>query len=178
MSHTPILPTYSEISSILKKTPEKYNASQLHGLLCGLMCGTLGKDAQHWQTLTGHPIIQQLYETTYQQLSEFSFEFALLLPSDTKDINLRTESLGLWCQGFLAGLKQVHVRLTQREPGEITDALNDITEIAQVGFGDIKANSEEETAYCELVEYVRLAILMLFQELRSKENPGENDFLH
>ena len=93
----------------------------------------------------------------------------MLLPNDKTDINLRTEALGSWCQGFLSGLKQCHIPLENREPGDITDTLSDITEIAKVNFGDIKTTDEDEMAYFELVEYVRLAVLMLFHELNAIE---------
>lgn len=189
MSTASTLPTYSAVTSALKQTPGKFNASQVHGLFCALLCTNSSKDNSQWQKIVmcdeknqkSQDILQELYENSYHQMSEFSFEFALLLPNDTKDINTRTEALGLWCQGFLAGLKQSHIRITHREPGEVTDALNDLTEIAQVTYGDIPASEEEETAYFELVEYVRLAILMIFHELKTdslQKDPGENDLLH
>ena len=58
------------------------------------------------------------------------------------------------------------------------DAINDITEIAQVSFGDIKADDTAETDYCELVEYVRLAILMIYQELNTPPTKSKKKPLH
>jgi yecA family protein len=189
MSNPPALPSYVEVTNALKKTPAKFNAAQVHGLFCGLICGTSGKQNERWEKLlledikeqNSREILQGLYETSYHLMSEFSFEFTLLLPADTKDINERTEALGLWCQGFLAGLKQTHIPIEHREPGEVTDAIDDIVEIAQVNFGEIPANDEEESAYFELVEYVRLAALMIFQDIKSDDTQKETDtnkFLH
>lgn len=189
MTQIPSLPSYSSVTSALKKTPEKLEGAQAHGLICGLICANPEKTSNNWQKLilgsepnpTAQELLQELYENSYHLLSEFSFEFMLLLPNDSKDIKARAEALGLWCQGFLMGLKQAHFRIEHRAPGEVTDALNDIIEIAQVNHEDILENEEDETAYYELVEYVRLAVLMIFQELRSdnpQKNPEENDFLH
>lgn len=189
MTKTPTFPTYTAVTSALKKTPEKPEGAQVHGLFSGLLCANPKKAGENWQRLllgeepnpTALEILQELYESTYHQLSEFSFEFSLLLPSDSKDIRVRAEALGLWCQGFLMGLRQGHIRIEHRSPGEVTDAINDIIEIAQVNYEDILENEEDETAYFELVEYVRLAVLMIYQDLTSdnlQKDPEENDFLH
>ncbi len=178
MAQTASLPDYEQLSNQIKRTLPNANIAQIHGVLCGFVCATTGDINSGWQhALLGEKahkktqaILQQLYEISYHQLSEFSFEFSLLLPEDLADINVRAEALGLWCQGFLAGLKQAGVPIENRNPSEITDALNDIIEIANVTYGDIAENEDDETAYFELVEHVRLAVSMLFHELKSGEN--------
>lgn len=189
MNTSSSLPNYAEITEALKKTPANYNASQVHGLMCGLICANSGKPDRQWESLLfgttkdkqAVDVLLQLYETSYHQMSEFSFEFALLLPEDTLDINQRAEALGLWCQGFLTGLEQSKIPLENRPASEITEAIDDLIEISQVNYGDIATSDEDETAYFELVEYVRLAALMIFHELKSPSspsNPSENNLLH
>lgn len=189
MSTLPSLPTYTEVANALNKSPAKLSAAQAHGVMCGLLCATNDQAGTLWLTIIfgdkkkhkPDEVLHQLYEESYQQLNDFSFEFSLLLPEEEVDINQRAEALGLWCQGFLTGLDQAKVPIQNRAPDEITEALNDLIEIAKVNYGDIVDNEEDETAYFELVEYVRLAVLMIFQELRSS-NPtrevGENNSLH
>lgn len=168
------LPAYTEVVKALKKSPINYHAAQVHGLMCGIICANPGKSHQ-WETLLfaqaqnvkNQDILKHLYEASSQQLNEFSFEFTLLLPSDDNDINHRAEALGLWCQGFLTGLEQSKIPIENRPSGEVTEAINDLIEISQLNYGDIADNEEDETAYFELVEYVRLAALMIFHELRS-----------
>lgn len=182
-------PSYNEVTSALKKNPAKFNAAQIHGLFCGLICGTASKKRDHWEKLLPElndqpktqELLQQLHESSFHQLSEFSFEFSLLLPSDTHELRERTEALGLWCQGFITGLTKAHVRIENREDSDVTEAINDIIEIAQVNFGDTPDDENDETAYFELVEYVRLAVLMIFHEIKSEhpnKNTGNSDFLH
>jgi uncharacterized protein len=190
MKEIPPLPSYGELATALTEAKTNANAAQIHGLFCGYISATSGKMDKQWEkTVFGNKKIQpacrellvQLYEISYHQMSEFSFEFSLLLPDDDTNINFRTENLGLWCQGFLTGLEQSDVPLKNRDASELTEALDDIVEVAQVNFGDIADDDEDETAYFELVEYVRLAALMIFQELKSS-NPNntsdESNLLH
>lgn len=180
MSIQSSLPNYTTLAKALKEAESSFQAAQVHGYICGLLCATSGKLDNSWENKiltsknrTAREMLNQLQETSFHLVSEFSFEFSLLLPSDRTDINERTEALGLWCQGFLTGLKQHNIPVENREPGEMTDALNDILEIAQVSYGDLNTNDEDETAYFELVEYIRLAVLMIFHELKN-DNPSKN----
>lgn len=179
MSASPALPSYTEVTNALKKTPGKFNGAQVHGLICGLICTNPGRKDDSWKAaIVGNKkdakveeLLQQLYENSYHQMTEFSFEFMLLLPDDDVDINLRAETLGLWCMGFLTGLEQARAEINNRASEEINEALNDMTEISQVNYEEVTSTDEDETAYFELVEYVRLAALMIFHELRSNP-PG------
>jgi uncharacterized protein YgfB (UPF0149 family) len=176
------LPGYTELTSALKNAESPFQAAEVHGFICGLLCATSGKIDNSWEKIilgdkknrSARELLEQLFETSYHLISEFSFEFALVLPDDKVDINARTEALGSWCQGFLTGLKQCKVPIENREPSEVTDTLNDMLEIAKVNYGDMSANDEDETAYFELVEYVRLGVLMIFHEFL---NPGSEDNL-
>ncbi len=189
MSLDSTLPSYAELASILQKIQPNCHVSQIHGLLCGYICTTSGEMIDLWDHVfpgikknrKGQEILKALYESTYHQLSEFSFEFTLLLPEDGGDINFRAESLGLWCQGFLTGLEQSDMSNIVLENAELKEALDDIIEIAQLNFGDIENNEEDETAYFELVEYIRLSALMIFQELRNdvrEQDINDDEILH
>lgn len=189
MSTTPSAPTYLEVTQALNQLQSPYSAAEVHGLMSGLMC-TPNEQLGAWQPLlmsqTEDPnameSLEKLYEITSHQLSEFSFEFTLLLPEDSRDINERAEALGLWCQGFLIGLEKLGLSLKTREPSDTTEAINDLINIAQINFGDIVENDEDETAYFELVEYVRLAVLMIYHEFclsaSSHFKREKNDLLH
>ena len=178
------LPSFPEMNRVLEKLQLNDHPSQLHGLICGYICANEKKEAPEWDVFFSRvkknkklaDLFVQLYESSYHQLTEFSFDFSLLLPTDDENINLRAESLGLWCQGFLSALRQANVPIENRDPSEVTDALEDILEIAQLNFGDIGENEEDEAAYYELVEHVRLSVLMIFQELQP--HSYHDDILH
>ncbi|MCD6038992.1 MAG: hypothetical protein K0S27_392 [Gammaproteobacteria bacterium] len=180
------LPSHAELSHFLNKIQPTLQPAEMHGLLCGYLCITSNPEKfdskfEHLLVLDkknkeARQILKQLYQTSYPSLSQFSFEFSLILPEEDTDINIRTEALGLWCQGFLTGLAQSPTSLQNYPEQDIREALGDLTEIAQIDFGHIPANEEDEKAYFELVEYVRLTVLMFFNTLQinhtSQETPN------
>lgn len=184
MSETSNIQNYTELAEILQKIEPNSHIAQIHGVICGMICGS-DSEPTLWEAVfpntqksaQGEDLLKQIYEATYHELTEFSFEFSLLLPNDEADINVRAEALGLWCQGFLTGLELAKVSVTQTKEGELKEALDDIIEIAKINFGDIASNEEDETAYFELVEYVRLTVLMIFHELKKDDTeiPSNED---
>ncbi len=171
------LPNYAELTTLLNKIQPGLHPAEAHGLLCGYLCFTSKPEKLDAQLekffLSGkknkeaRAILLQLYETSHHSLKQFSFDFNLILPDDDTDINVRAEALSLWCQGFLTGLAQSPTSLQNHPVNEVVEALNDLTEIAQLHFGNISPNEEDETAYVELTEYVRLSALLIFNELQS-----------
>src|SRR5438477_9135398 len=124
MTFTETLPDYTSLEKALQGAQVSFSPAQVHGFICGILCATRGRLSSSWiKDLTGKKpsaalkeMLLELFETSFHLVNEFSFEFTLLLPSDEVDINLRSESLGVWCQGFLTGLEKHKVPLKNREP--------------------------------------------------------------
>ncbi len=181
------LPTYAQVAKALATNPSQFDPAEVHGLMCGLIC-TTGAQNFNWkaQLLGSKPnpksleILEQLYEATSLQLAEFSLGLKLILPEDKTDIGKRTESLGLFCQGFLIGLGQSTYLKERPLCDESKGALRDITEISRVDYTDMQHNETEEVAYVELSEYVRLGVIMLYHDLKQKtvSNAGIKNHLH
>lgn len=174
-------PSYLELATALNKTQSKLHPSQAHGLISGILCGNPNASAA-WEELIAsakespktHEILRALYDNTAKELNEFLFQFKLLLPADKKDLPARAEALTLWCQGFLTGLKMTDIPIIEREPSEVTEAIDDIIEIAKMNYEEVVASEEDEAAYVELVEYVRMAVTLIYQELREKDGKKKN----
>lgn len=181
-----LLPTYAELSRVLDKTQHKLHPSQAHGIICGTLCGDPTVKPAWESLITGgpettqtHTILQQLYDSSANQLEDFLFDFQLVLPDEEESLPMRAEALTLWCQGFLTGLQMVQVKITDRESGEATDAINDLIEIAKMNYEDVVASEEDEAAYIELVEYVRMAIILIYQDLRDVQTAkNSSEYLH
>lgn len=176
-------PTYTELEQALLKTKYKLHPSQVHGIIAGLLCGKDNPGEAWVELVTGSKetppeSLQRLYENSEKQLSDFLFEFQLLLPEDSDDLASRTESLTLWAQGFLTGLKAAHVRMQGREPSDVTEAINDLIEIAKINYEDVVANEEDEAAFVELVEYVRMATILIYQDLHEPASANVTDSNH
>ncbi len=179
------LPNYDDLSEALSNIESPFQAADMHGLMCGIICAMPFNANSRWKKLAlgkkkdleSLEVLEELYATSYEQMNQFSFEYHLLLPNDEVDINIRAEALGIWCQGFLTGLQQAKIPLEKHENVELTDAIKDITEIAQISYGDIPSTDEDETAYFELVEYIRLVVLMIYQECIKHFPPNNTDEL-
>jgi len=168
-------PTFAKLSQALSSTALKLHASQVHGLVCGILCGNPTSDAAWEELITDgkeipktHEMLQELYKTSAKQFKEFLFELQLLLPPDAEDLPRRAEALTLWCQGFLTGLKLAQVPIVGLEPKELTEAINDLIEIAKMNYEEVVASEEDEIAYVELVEYVRMAVILIYQDLHEQ----------
>jgi len=92
-------------------------------------------------------------------------DFEPLLPDDEAPLIERADALSLWCQGFLYGLGSG----SMSDPGEVSiearEIIQDFTEITHVGVEAGDDNEASETAFAEVVEFVRVGVQLLFVEL-------------
>lgn len=147
--------------------------AELHGSLCGYLCGggipqpgrwleQLCIDAEGLTDAAG-PDLESLRRSTIALLDDPELRFSPLLPEADSAMAGRVQALAQWCGGFLGGFGLSGAG--EREPGspEGGDALRDIERIAQFGYeaGD---EEEDEAAFAEILEYVRMAVILLRQE--------------
>ncbi|MCK3654668.1 hypothetical protein A4G19_02460 [Pasteurellaceae bacterium Macca] len=178
--------TFAQLKQLITELHIDYSNAEFHGFLSGLIAGGIQDDS--WQTLTyqftndGHAFSQaplkQLVEL-YQQLSE-SFDeantqFALWLPEVEDGFALAT-SLSEWTNHFLLGLGLAQPRLAQ-ETGEAGEAIDDLDEIAKLGFEEDDNPEELLEAGEEVVEYLRLLSLFLHSHFSSPKM-AEKPSLH
>jgi uncharacterized protein YgfB (UPF0149 family) len=97
-------------------------------------------------------------------------EFELLLPEDEASLDARTVALAQWCQGFLYGLGGSAIQDTNALPGEVGEIVRDLSEITRVGVDDGQSVESNESAYAELVEFVRVGVQLVFEELSPLRN--------
>ena len=145
--------------------------AEVHGLLCGLLCADETLSMEQWLEQIDQADAQealrdsliQLFDATLAELNDEDLEFNLLLPDEHTRLWARTESLARWCQGFLSGLGLGG--LSGRQTPDVQEFILDLSHIAQVKFDG--AGEENETAYTEIVEYIRVGVMLLKQTLRS-----------
>ena len=154
---------------------------EVHGHLVGRLAGGSRLDHTTWLNLAtelldgrstlpeaGKVMLIQLYDASLAQLSGSGFEINLLLPDDSATIDHRTHALGQWCEGFLGGFGLVERRGELSE--EADGVLHDFAAIAQVQT-DLDESEANEVDFMEVMEYVRMATLMVFTECQ----PGDGD---
>jgi uncharacterized protein len=159
---------HATLSAALTQARVGAGASDLHGSICGFLCGG-GSDKDDWLSAlpvsadelraSGRKLLEALLGYCRFQLDDTQMSFHPLLPDDEQPLARRAAALAEWCQGFLGGLG-VAAPAASLE-GEAAEIVADLAGIAATRFDFEAAGEEEETAYVELIEYVRMAALFL-----------------
>ena len=176
------LPDYDQINDALQGLSSEFDAAEFHGQLCGLLCTLDRLQLPDWLALSlpgydvetisavSHELFQALLVTSQAGLSSQDFGFQLLLPDDTAGLGARIEALGNWCQGFLLGISHGGVSDIQALPGELPEIVKDFLNISQAESFELSDEEEDETAYMELVEYVRVGAQLFHEEMRGQQD--------
>lgn len=175
MSSTPFI----ALNETLARAGTVCDAAECHGTICGVLCaGADGNDiwlAHLMEEASGPEAalkncrrdLLALRDLSRRLLQEGTLEFTPLLPDDETSLAERTAALGEWCQGFLFGLGLAGERLQlDTLPDEAGEVLRDMGQIAQAGFEGDADDDEDEAAYAEIVEYVRVGVQLLYEELQ------------
>ncbi|MDH3615888.1 MAG: UPF0149 family protein, partial [Gammaproteobacteria bacterium] len=113
-------------------------------------------------------MLDTLYQSTFWQLSERLSEFVPLLPDDDTGSDDRTTAMAHWCEGFLHGLVSAKHgdALRDRLAAEpLADIIRDMLQITRAEVDDATDEETNEAAYAELVEYLRVAAQLTYEEL-------------
>ena len=99
-------------------------------------------------------------------MTDSNLQLQLCLP-EGEDVGLgeQVNALAEWCEGFLYGLANAGIQTKGNLSAEIKEILHDIGAIAQVDGVEL-ADEEEEVSFVELVEFVRVAVLLLAEEVQ------------
>lgn len=178
---------YTAFATLLQGCPNPVSPAELHGMLVGRCAGGAGFDAEPWlddaaELLGIRPEerLQQavlgLQQMVKGELTGEEMTLVLLLPGDDCPLVERTRALGQWCQGFLNGFG---LAAGGRPLGsEADEVLQDLAAIAQVQSA-VEESEDGETDYMEVMEYLRVAPLLLFAECgRPAAAPEPKPSLH
>jgi uncharacterized protein len=168
--------SFSEIQRVLADERSMTDAAEAHGTLAGALCTTSTYRFEDWlQEILpegrAQPIstgaLRGLYFLTTETLSSAEMSFEPLLPEDTQPLDERAAALSQWCVGFLYGLGSGSIQDVSKLPGEVGEVVRDFDELTRVGVGTGESEEENESAYVELVEFVRVGVQLVFEELES-----------
>ncbi len=172
---------HNELDAALRRCGSTWNAGQTHGLLCSRLALAGAEGAARWlaQVLQDtdpdnslrsecEVMLEALCTATWQQLSERQSDFMLLLPDNHDPARVRAEAMGQWCEGFLHGLvSETHGdELRERLASDpLSDIIKDMLEITRATIGDEDDAESSDHAFTELVEYLRVAAQLTYEEL-------------
>jgi len=192
------LPGFATISKAIELLNIETPAAEMHGLLTALFCGGAKLRQEAWlnsmfsaeQAEEGDIIRAEardaliaVYQVTANCFAESEHDFNLLLPEEDSEFHLKVEALAEWCQGFLTGLSLVGIDVQGKQAGDLQEAFDDLMKISCLRYEEDELSDEEsEAAYTELVEYARVAVLLIYNStdelLRDKVEVSGNDTLH
>lgn len=180
---------HDRLDEALKRCGATWDAAQSHGLLTGRLAVAGVAAGPQWllQVLKGvesseaeqgecRKMLDTLFQATYWQLSERLSEFTLLLPDDHSDARERAAAMAHWCEGFLHGLVSAAHGDALRDRLAAEPLADIIRDLLQVTRADVDGDEDEETnesAYAELLEYLRVAAQLTYEELSDlRERPS------
>jgi len=169
-----ILPDYDHIQQLLADERSLAGAAEAHGTLAGSLCAAQGYRLEDWlreilpegrAAPATTAALEEVFRATAGALLQPDMEFELLLPADEQPIDVRTAALAPLCQGFLYGLGAGAIPDASELPGEVGEVVRDFIEISRAGVDASQGEESNEAAYAELVEFVRVGVQLLFEEL-------------
>ena len=186
---------HDELDAALKRCGATWDAGQAHGLLCSRLAvlGTHAGAGWSDQVLEGsdpdnalrhecESMLDALWSYTLRQLAEEQFEFEPLLPDDSDSTIIRADAVARWCEGFLHGLVSGSPDDTLKErlaSEPLSDIIKDMLQITRATVDEETDDETNESAYAELVEYLRVAVQLTYEELAEFRSPeAASEVLH
>ncbi|TFH68051.1 UPF0149 family protein [Gammaproteobacteria bacterium LSUCC0057] len=172
---------FDQIEEFFYQLKVAVTPSSYHGFLCGrIAAGAVTIDelvvlSSDWLTLDEERVsaaddaLRELIAAVVEGVSDDGFSFQLLLPSEELPLSERLAATGEWCGAFLSGVGEgLGGAFNVTEDGR--EALEDLAAIAQVST-ELHGDDDEERDYAELCEYIRVAVQLLYDDLRGSEQP-------
>jgi hypothetical protein len=177
---------FDQVELALQSLGADINASEIHGTLCALLCANSANTGDNWfqslvPAIEDSSVLQDnavqtlisLCQEARQNINDPTCDFHLLLPSDDEDLATRTTALSDWCQGFIMGLMICGLKDFHKMPEDSAEAAKDILEISRASSAyDMDQSEDDEIALEELIEYVRVGVLLINEELNPDKKPA------
>ncbi|NKC00363.1 MAG: UPF0149 family protein [Pseudomonadales bacterium] len=161
--------------------------AELHGLVCGLASANPGTfsmpefiDLVGADTLTDDMSTQEFVTATLDQLHAQDMEFHLLVPDDEESLGARVAATANWCAAFLSAFG-IGLGNLGRQHGELADDVQEILRdfVALSGIedeldeDDPDAGEQDESAFMEVYEYVRVAAILIHTLMHDFADDGD-----
>jgi uncharacterized protein YgfB (UPF0149 family) len=173
------LPHYDAFMESIAILALPLSGSELHGVMCGYLCaGAMDQGEAYLRTLmlqthdsgerSAMLSIFSMYAISQQQLMHLGFDFQLLLPDENEPLFNRAQAFSEWCDGFIQSLTRVGVDYHQLDDEDTEEAIQHLSEFAQLDCDSIQVDSTDEEAFMEVCEYARMAVLHIHSDLHLK----------
>jgi uncharacterized protein YgfB (UPF0149 family) len=172
---------YKMMTLLLSGNHVQHSPAEVHGILTGQLCsGVATFDPEDLGGLMEQPqqlvpvvckLIERLWNESTEHLAHIDYHFHPLLPSDESPLMDRVNALGAWCDGFMVGFAAGYIGPDSALTSEAREILGDFGQFAAISEDGSELTEQDEVDYMELVEYVRMATITLFQQLGAAKPP-------
>ena len=174
---------FEYIDKIRQKSGINIDVSECHGNICACLCSEnmtaevllpeeikADESSLSSETMKLKTVFLSLIAETLEQLNDAEMSFYPLLSPDSESLTNRTLSLSSWCQGFIDGfgyvIVQKNISMDHIEQDIIGEIIEDFSQISKLTSASVMNEDEEELAYMEVVEYVRVGAQLIFEEMK------------
>ncbi|MFK7857560.1 MAG: UPF0149 family protein [Granulosicoccus sp.] len=183
--------SHQNIASSLALLNVPLPTSEVHGLCCGLLCAQPSSAAKtRWFTevldsaslspaevagnATPLKLLDEWFGQTLSSMNDADLEFTPTLPEDDVPVPERLRALGDFCAGFTYGIGLTMAQRGNRPlPEDTREIIEDFQAIDAADpadqaddDGETPSIDHQEGMYVELLEYVRVGVLLVLEELR------------
>lgn len=169
--------THAELGEVLAALRFGVDASDLHGSLTGYLCAGGPANAREWLAALQLQLdegevaaavrsapLQQLIAECSAWLADPDLRFEPLLPAADTPVDVRADALVEWCRGFLGGVGLAGATDRSGLSADGAEILRDFGTIAGSHF-EYADSEEDESALSEVIEFIRVGVLLLHSEL-------------
>lgn len=174
---------FEYIDQVRKKARISIDVSEYHGKISACLCcdnisaedllpEEVNADGSFLssETMELKTVLVNVIAETLEKLNDAEMTFYPLLLPDSASLTDRTGSLSSWCQGFIDGvgiaIAQKNVPIDSAGQDIIGEIIEDFSQISKLTSASVMNQDEEELAYMEVVEYVRVGVQLIFEEMR------------
>jgi len=170
------IPDHASVNEALERAGSGLDASECHGLICGVL--SLDGEAlpELWMAEIAHDlepgdalaseslrIVEELGEQTRRQFLDPDLDFQLLFPDEDEPLTARVDAMKRWSLGYGFGLAIAGLKDPADLPDDSAEIVRDIAQFARTSIEDDESE-ENEVAYTELVEFLRMGVLLVHAE--------------
>lgn len=167
---------FETLEHLLLMASTPFSPAYIHGFMAGMLCMGDCSPQKCWGRLqveipylgekgAGGELFRKLFILTASKLQDLEVNFCLLLPDDDCPLLHRLSALAECCEGFLEGVKLVSKSTDKLlRYATVKEILEDFEQISQISVQSLESG-ENEKAYTELVEFVRVSILLVYAEV-------------
>ena len=174
---------YEHIDQARKKARISIDVSEYHGKISACLCCEnmsaedllpeeikADESSLSSETMELKTVLVNVIAETLEKLNDTEMTFYPHLSPDSASLADRTRSLSSWCQGFIDGfgltIAQKNVPIDPASQDIIGEIIEDFSQISKLTSASVMNQDEEELAYMEVVEYVRVGVQLIFEEMQ------------